>query len=99
MPRGIPGSGPFAGRGKKQDKGKVMGHKGPAPRPGGLTTLPTQVQYALGNGVASLDAVLTDIRALLEARQTEYTMAAQRVSDILAILDPKPAIGRPPKQK
>lgn len=42
-----------------------------------------------------LEAALDDIRMLLEARQSEYQSAANRISDILATLNPKPKVGRP----
>lgn len=44
-----------------------------------------------------LERIFDDIRTLLEARRGEYQMAADRITDILTSMAPKPRIGRPPK--
>lgn len=46
-----------------------------------------------------LETALEDVRVLLEARREEYQGAADRITEILASLQPKPRIGRPPKAK
>ena len=48
--------------------------------------------------LTSLDVVLEELRALLEARRTEYLSAADIIGNILAAMSPKPRIGRPPKK-
>lgn len=44
-----------------------------------------------------LERIFDDLRTMLEARRQEYQMAANRITDILTSMEPKPRIGRPPK--
>lgn len=46
-----------------------------------------------------LESTLDDVRVLLEARKALYQGASDRITEILASLQPKPRIGRPPKAK
>ncbi len=47
----------------------------------------------------SLERVFEDLRTLLESRRTDYQAAADRITDILSSMAPKPRVGRPPKAK
>lgn len=52
----------------------------------------------LGDGLASLETVLNEVKVLLETRRTEYLSSAQRIADILDAMAPGPRIGRPRKE-
>lgn len=48
---------------------------------------------------SALEGVFEDMRVMLTAKRAEYQAAADRISEILATIAPKPRIGRPPKAK
>lgn len=54
---------------------------------------------AAANTLEPLESVFDDLRVLLEARRNEYQGAADRISEILQTLAPKPRVGRPPKNR
>jgi hypothetical protein len=45
-----------------------------------------------------LERIFDDLRVLLEARRQEYHAAAERITEILTSMAPKPRVGRPPKK-
>ena len=53
----------------------------------------------VSSGLSTLDAVLDDMRALLEARKAECLASADRITDILSTIAPRPRVGRPPKAR
>lgn len=57
------------------------------------------VDPSLSSTLEPLEAVFTDLRVLLEARRAEYVAAADRITDILTSMQPKPRIGRPPAKR
>lgn len=54
---------------------------------------------ALAVPTDSLERVLEELKILLRARRTEFQSAADRISEILTSMEPKPRVGRPPKNK
>lgn len=53
---------------------------------------------ALTDAGPMMESFFDELRTLMEARRAEYQASADRISEILTTLNPKPRIGRPPKQ-
>jgi len=50
------------------------------------------------HGDTPLEQLFEDMRTMLTAKRAEYQAAADRISDIIGSITPKPRIGRPPRK-
>lgn len=65
--------------------------------PRGIPNKKPLPQEPLAVEMPPLERFFDEMRTLMEARRAEYQSAADRITDILSSMAPKPRIGRPPK--
>lgn len=51
----------------------------------------------LAEQTSTLEGLFDDMRVMLEARRADYLASAERVTEILQTLAPRPRVGRPRK--